>query len=185
MRKVLFVMSLPFWLGMFSACDKSNDVERQPSAINPSDKRTADTISESVIVNGDSTTTDQSGNEVVVKYSHNCSKMRVIFQLQNEEGMECYVFNEGDNIIFRLEIHNDIDENVIVPPLSEIIGFDAFSVYSQEGQKIGTPWDEIVTTCLGGFIIGADSSAVFVCPWYDIPALYFFGYEHYYSEYFF
>lgn len=72
-----------------------------------------------------------------------------------------------------------------MPPLSEVIGLDVFSVYSLEGGKIGTPWDVIITSFRGCEIIGAHSSAVFVCPRYDVPALFFNGHEHYYSEYFY
>ena len=92
---------------------------------------------------------------------------------------------EGDNIIFRLEIKNDTDEDAILPPFSEVLGLDVFSVYSQEGEKMGTPWDVIMTSFHECEIIGAHSSAVFVCPWFDIPALYYNGTEHYYSEYFY
>ena len=46
----------------------------------------------------------------------------VDFQLQNEDGIECYDFKEGNNIIFRLEIKNDTDEDAILPPFSEVLG---------------------------------------------------------------
>ena len=109
----------------------------------------------------------------------------VKFQLQNEDGIECYEFKEGNNIIFRLEIKNDTDEDAILPPFSEVLGLDVFSVYSQKGVKIGTPWDVIMTSFRESDVIRAHSSAVFVCPWFDIPALYFNGKEHYYSEFFY
>ena len=71
--------------------------------------------------------------------------------------MKCYDFKEGDNIIFRLEIKNDTDEDAILPPFSEVLGPDVL----------------------------AHSSAVFVWPWFDVLALYFDGTKHYYSEYFY
>lgn len=113
------------------------------------------------------------------------SALMVDFQLQNEDGIECYEFKEGNNIIFRLEIKNDTDEDAILPPFSEVLGLDVFSVYSQKGVKIGTPWDVIMTSFRESDVIRAHSSAVFVCPWFDIPALYFNGKEHYYSEFFY
>ena len=158
MKKILvLMMSVLLALGLLSACSKSDDVT---DINNHSEKDGTGTIEKS-------------------------SDLMVDFRLQNEDGMECYDFKEGDNIIFRLEIKNDTDEDAILPPFSEVLGLDVFSVYSREGEKIGTPWDVIMTSFRECEIIGAHSSAVFVCPWFDIPALYFNGTDHYYSEYFY
>ena len=105
------------------------------------------------------------------------------FQLQDEDGIECYDFKEGDNIIFSLEIKNDTDEDVWLPPFTDIIGHDVFRVYSQNGEEIGTPWNEIWSDMVGADFIGAHCSVVFFCPWFDIPALYYQGHEHFYSAY--
>ena len=134
------MMSVLLALGLLSACSKSDDVT---DINNHSEKDGTGTIEKS-------------------------SDLMVDFRLQNEDGMECYDFKEGDNIIFRLEIKNDTDEDAI-----------------REGENIGTPWDVIMTSFHECEIIGAHSSAVFVCPWFDIPALYYNGTEHYYSEYFY
>ena len=158
MKKILvLMMSVLLALGLLSACSKSDDVT---DINNHSEKDGTGTIEKS-------------------------SDLMVDFRLQNEDGMECYDFKEGDNIIFRLEIKNDTDEDAILPPFSEVLGLDVFSVYSREGEKIGTPWDVIMTSFRECEIIGAHNSAVFVCPWFDIPALYYNGTEHYYSEYFY
>ena len=151
------MMSVLLAFGLFGACSKSDDV----TDINiHSEKETDETIKES---NG----------------------QMVDFQLQNEDGMECYDFKEGDNIIFRIEIKNDTDEDAILPPFSEVLGLDVFNVYSLEGESIGTPWDVIMTSFRECEIIWAHGSAVFVCPWFDIPGLYYNGTENYYSEYFY
>ena len=150
-------MSVLLALGLLSACSKSDDVT---DINNHSEKDGTGTIEKS-------------------------SDLMVDFRLQNEDGMECYDFKEGDNIIFRLEIKNDTDEDAILPPFSEVLGLDVFTVFSQEGVRIGTPWDVIMTSFRECEIIGAHNSAVFVCPWFDIPALYYNGTEHYYSEYFY
>ena len=156
-KKLVLMMSVLLALGLLSACSKSDDVT---DINNHSEKDGTGTIEKS-------------------------SDLMVDFRLQNEDGMECYDFKEGDNIIFRLEIKNDTDEDAILPPFSEVLGLDVFSVYSREGEKIGTPWDVIMTSFRECEIIGAHNSAVFVCPWFDIPALYYNGTEHYYSEYFY
>ena len=151
------MMNMLLAIGLFSACNKSDEVT---DINNHSEKEGADTI--------------EKGSDLMVG-----------FQLQNEDGMECYDFKEGDNTIFWLEIKNDTDEDVILSPFSEVLGFDVFTVYSQEGVKIGTPWDVIMTSFRECEIIGAHNSVVFVCPWFDIPALYYNGTHHYYSEYFY
>ena len=158
MKKILvLMMNMLLAIGLFSACNKSDEVT---DINNHSEKEGADTIEKS-------------------------SDLMVGFQLQNEDGMECYDFKEGDNTIFWLEIKNDTDEDVILSPFSEVLGFDVFTVYSQEGVKIGTPWDVIMTSFRECEIIGAHNSVVFVCPWFDIPALNYNGTHHYYSEYFY
>ena len=151
------MMNMLLAIGLFSACNKSDEVT---DINNHSEKEGADTI--------------EKGSDLMVG-----------FQLQNEDGMECYDFKEGDNTIFWLEIKNDTDEDAILPPFSEALGLDVFSVYSRDGEKIGTPWDVIMTSFRECEVIGAHNSAVFVCPWFDIPALYYNGTEHYYSEYFY
>jgi hypothetical protein len=103
------------------------------------------------------------------------------FQLQNEKGVECYDFQEGDNIIFKLEIRNDGDEEIILPPISEVIGFDIFRVYTKNGEDMGTPWDERFSSYVGHSMIRAYSSVVVTCPWFDISGLTFEGPDHLYS----
>lgn len=158
MKKILgLMMSVLLALGLLSACSKSDDVT---DINNHSEKDGTGTIEKS-------------------------SDLMVDFRLQNEDGIECYDFKEGDNIIFRLEIKNDTDEDAILPPFSEVLGLDVFTVFSQEGVRIGTPWDVIMTSFRECEVIRAQSSVVFVCPWFDIPTLYYNGTDHYYSEYFY
>ena len=106
----------------------------------------------------------------------------VDFQLQNEDGIECYEFNEGDNIIFKLEIKNESDEDAYVTRFYEMIGWDGFRVFSINGEDMGTPWDIIFTDSRMFDFIEAHSSVVILCPWFDTPALYWCGREHCYSN---
>lgn len=162
MKKVFFVLGVLLSLGLFSACssdDGMGDVYEGQTPI------------------GNSENVDEEGEML-----QGTNDDLVDFQLQNEDGIECYEFNEGDNIIFKLEIKNESDEDAYVRPFTEIIGFDAFRVYSQYGAIIGTPWDEILSNSRGRDFIPAHGSAIFVCPWFDIPALYCNGHEHYYSN---
>ena len=113
------------------------------------------------------------------------SLVEVNFQIQNEDGIECYDFTEGDNIVFKLEFKNNTGETIIVRPFKEIIGFDAFHIYSVNGDDMGTPWDQMYGTLRGADIIEARSSVAIVCPWFDVPALALNGHEHFYSDCFY
>lgn len=109
--------------------------------------------------------------------------LTVNFQLQNADGDECYSFHEGENIIFRLEIKNNTDDDVRLPPIDEILGFDIFHVYSKNGEDMGMSWDGIVTNFLPFYAIPAHTSDVKICPWFNIPSLATNGIG--YSEYFY
>ena len=107
-------------------------------------------------------------------------KIVVNYQLLNEAGVECYDFREGENIIFKLEIKNNTDEDVIFPPISEIIGSNIFHVYTRNEKDMGMPWDELFSILVAHSIIGAHSSTELICPWFDMPSLSTNG--HVYSE---
>lgn len=160
MKKVTLLMSVLLTLGLFCACSSDDDM--------------------SGVIEGQSSL--ENSENVDVAMLQGTTDEMVDFQLQNEDGIECYDFNEGDNIIFRLEFRNDSDEDAQVARFSEIIGWDGFRVYSIEGKDMGTPWDQIVTNSRMYDFIGAHSSEVILCPWFDIPALYCNGHEHYYSN---
>lgn len=113
------------------------------------------------------TSNDDSENQIIVN-----------FQLQNEDGVECYDFHEGENIIFRLEIKNNTNDDAILPSIVDIIGYNTFHVYSKNGEDMGMPWDELVTNYLPHYIIEAHSSAVKICPWFNIPSLAINGHEY-------
>ena len=194
-KELVLMMTMLLSFGMFSACTKSDEetdaFNKQSTPVRQSGKESADSNQEDDTIEGQSTTTGQGGDDSAEpiqessgdKVIFQLQDENVDFQLQNEDGIECYDFKEGENIIFRLEIKNDTDEDAYLPPFTDIIGHDVFCVYSQNGEEIGTPWDEIWSYMVGGDFIGAHSSVVFVCPWFDIPALYFLGHEHFYSAY--
>lgn len=163
MKRFLFMFSMLLMFGMFYACSSSDEV--------------------TAVYEGNST--NDSSEKEKGEGIQGCSDEMVEFQLQNEYGIECYDFKEGDNIIFRLEIKNETDEDAIMPSFTEIVGFNIFSIYSLNGGKIGTPWDEIFTNSRGHDLIRAHSSAIFVCPWFDMYALTFNGHEHFYSNFFY
>jgi hypothetical protein len=183
-KKAVYMIILLLSLGLFSACSKPDEEtiasDRLSTEARNSDNVTVDPVQEDSIIGEQSTTNQDSSGE---KVDFQLQNENVDFQLQGEDGIECYDFKEGDNIIFRLEIKNDTDEDAWLPPFTDIIGHDVFRVYSQSGEEIGTPWDGIWSSMVGSGFIGAHCSVVFFCPWFDIPALYFQGHEHFYSAY--
>ena len=149
MKKSDCLMGMLLTLGLFCACSSDDEMSNSFEGKSPTEQNESE---KGEVIQG---TSDET----------------VEFQLQNEEGIECYEFNEGDNIIFRLEFRNDTDEDTYVPRFYEMIGWDGFRVYSIDGVDMGTPWDEIFTNSRGGDFIEAHSSA-----------LYWNGHEHYYSD---
>lgn len=90
----------------------------------------------------------------------------VNFQLQDESGAEKYNFNEGKNIIFRLDIINNGEEDIIIHnDIGYIIGNDVFHVYSSKGEDFGTPYDVLIIPEVGLTIIPSKSRVSFLCPW--------------------
>ena len=159
MKKSDFLMGMLLTLGLFCACSSDDEMSNSFEGQSPTEQNESE---KGEVIQG---TSDET----------------VEFQLQNEEGIECYEFNEGDNIIFCLKFKNDLDEDAYVPRFCESIGWDGFRVYSIDGVDMGKPWDEIITNFRGRDFIEAHSSVIILCPWFDIPALYWNGHEHYYS----
>lgn len=160
MKKSDFLMGMLLALGLFCACSSDDEMSKSIEEQSPTEQNESE---KGEVIQG---TSDET----------------VEFQLQNEEGIECYEFNEGDNIIFRLEFRNDTDEDDIVPRFYECIGWDGFRVYSIDGVDMGTPWDQIFSDSRSHDILFAHSSTIIVCPWFDIPTLYWNGHEHFYSN---
>lgn len=97
------------------------------------------------------------------------SSIIVKFLLQDEDGIERYSFHEGDNIIFRLDIKNNTDEDAILASPIYILGNDVFHVYSSKGVDFGKPYDELILPDISGTIIRSKSIVSFLCPWINNP----------------
>ena len=93
-------------------------------------------------------------------------QLTVNFQLQREDGRECYDFREGENIVFSLEIKNNTEEDVIERGgIGYFIGNGIFHVYSSQGEDFGTPYDMLIIPEVGFASILSKSSISFLCPW--------------------
>ena len=86
---------------------------------------------------------------------------------QDESGVEKYVFKEGENIVFRLDVINNSEEDVIIH--GNIILYDAFHVYSSQGEDFGKPYDVYISELVGGTIIPSKSIITYLCKWLNDP----------------
>lgn len=89
---------------------------------------------------------------------------------QDESGVEKYVFNEGENIVFRLDVINNSEEDVIIHGnMAYILLHDAFHVYSSQGEDFGKPYDVYKSDMVGGTIIPSKSIITYLCQWLNDP----------------
>ena len=94
----------------------------------------------------------------------------VNFTLQDESGIEKYVFKEGENIIFRLDIVNNTDEQVYMNnPDRMFFDNDIFHVYSSKGEDVGLPFDIWIILESKYTSIPAYNSMSYICPWWNEP----------------
>ena len=89
---------------------------------------------------------------------------------QDESGVEKYVFKEGENIVFRLDVINNSEEDVIIHGnMAYILLHDAFHVYSSQGEDFGKPYDVYETTDIGITMILSKGKETYLCQWLNDP----------------
>ena len=89
---------------------------------------------------------------------------------QDESGVEKYVFKEGENIVFRLDVINNSEEDVIIHGnMAYILLHDAFHVYSSQGEDFGKPYDVYETTDIGITMILSKGKITYLCQWLNDP----------------
>ena len=95
----------------------------------------------------------------------------VNFTLQDESGIEKYVFKEGENIIFKLAITNNSEEEAHLLNQSDmLVPSDIFHVYSSSAGDFGQPFDCLLLTAIGGpLFLPSKSTYTFLCPWINNP----------------
>lgn len=101
--------------------------------------------------------------------SNDDSTISVNFLIQDENGSEKYLFNEGENIIFRLDIINDGKDDVVLLSPVEILGNDIFHVYSSKGEDLGRPYDILIIPEIAHTFIPSQSRVSFRGAWVNDP----------------
>ena len=70
--------------------------------------------------------------------------IKLNFSLLNEEGEETAIFKEGENVCFDLEIVNNGNSDFVYCLNFDggdlVLDRDFFCVYTEKGNRIGTPW---------------------------------------------
>ena len=99
------------------------------------------------------------------------SPISVDFLIQDEHNVEKYIFKEGEDIIFRLEITNNGTEEAILPSPVDIINIDVFHVYTSNGEDMGKPYDLVVPGPNADIHlrIEANETKMYLCPWVNDP----------------
>ena len=101
------------------------------------------------------------------------SPLTTSFSLLNEQGQEATVFAQGQNIIFRFQITNPTDEDIILrnPPIDVSHFLEVTRLTAGEGSKnMGKPYNYIFCTFQGGVIAPARKAVTASIPWVETPA---------------
>lgn len=95
----------------------------------------------------------------------NYDSISVDFRLVNSEGQAVKTFKEGEQIIFRLTVTNQLDKTLKVNKPINIFGEDLFQIYSN-GKPEDKPWDySILSSGPLTHYWAAHKSYVYECPW--------------------
>ena len=95
------------------------------------------------------------------------NSLSTVLYLRTIDGKETTTFKVGENILFDLEITNVTDSVVKIGPFDpNIIRYDVFTVYTDDGKIIGSPtkiWDE--TAIMKYYCIQSGQALKWKCTW--------------------
>lgn len=72
--------------------------------------------------------------------------IRIDFKILNTDSVAMKTFKEGENFYFTLSLTNVGTETLYLPYEQEIIGDEAFKVFSADGKYVGISWDGDLVT---------------------------------------
>lgn len=93
--------------------------------------------------------------------------------LLNEQGQPATVFAQGQNIVFRFQMTNPSDQDIVLnnPPFDVTNFLEVNRLTSGEGSgALGKPYTNIFCTFQGGVVILAHTTTTLAIPWVEIPA---------------
>jgi hypothetical protein len=90
-------------------------------------------------------------------------------QVLNGQGQPATVFAQGQNMVFRFEVHNNSDHAIFLPnPVFDPATF--LSVSNRAGVSFGKPYEYIFCTYQGGTPLAAGQTYTFSIPWVEEAA---------------
>jgi hypothetical protein len=95
------------------------------------------------------------------------------FQLLNEQGQEATVFSHGQNLIFRFQLTNPSDQDVVLhnPPIEVTHFLEVNRLTPGEGSgAMGKPYDNIFCYLTGGIVVQAHTTTTLSIAWVETPA---------------
>ena len=96
--------------------------------------------------------------------SEEAEDFTIQFRLEDENGNPKNEFRQGENIIFKLTIHNNTDAHYSINDWFSLFGENLFRVYSSNGSNLGKSWEIRYVLSLMEYIFAHDSRT-FICPW--------------------
>ena len=102
-------------------------------------------------------------NDIPLNYNN----LSVSYQLLNKDSIPVRSFKEGENIVFQLKITNNRDSAISLPLIPDIIGDDAFMVYTSDGKVIGKPWKSFSIITARHPRLQVQHSLTFEVPWLE------------------
>ena len=97
------------------------------------------------------------------------SVISVNFTLQDENDVEKYTFNEGENIVFRIELINNDTVMAVLPSYEDVFSYDVFHVYTSNGKDMGRPYDLFASGSEYHVRIKAKGTRIYLYPWINDP----------------
>jgi len=114
--------------------------------------------------------------EIVVEPVDSIAEVNILdsiisdYCLLNEKGKDTTGFSYGENITFRLMLHNISSQTVSLPNETIVLGKDAFRVYSVEEQELGRAYDDFYTyAAFFPCVIAPGFARSWICKWNDPP----------------
>ena len=101
------------------------------------------------------------------------SPLTTSFSLLNEQGREATVFAQGQNIIFRFQITNPTDKNIILrnPPIDDTHFLEVTRIAAGKGaENVGKPYARIFCTFNLIYGIPAHQTGTWSIPWVEASA---------------
>lgn len=147
-KKLVLMMSMLLWLGMFSACSSSDDTTDFWEGRDPT-------------VNSDGRNNDKENR-------NNDNVVTANYHLLDKNGRETSAFNYGDEILFELIVKNSTNHTLKFEDWRMLVR-DAFIVYNSEGQMFNPIPNSVLLMYPVTIEPGEQFCRQLIWPWAIVP----------------